>query len=152
MALIGKITIMVIIAFGLVGVEYFLDSNYLRSFFAQNAILLAGAIFTIHAASVGILIGQLGILSIAKFKFPNTIKSIKKSVIEAFISLVAIGATAIILDGDAKNNEISKMLLEYWPMVSGVQLFAVIYLFAIVADSIYAIIMCFDAIGAPLEK
>lgn len=152
MALIGKITIMVIIAFGLVGVEYFLDSNYLRSFFAQNAILLAGAIFTIHAASVGILIGQLGILSIAKFKFPNTIKSIKKSVIEAFISLVAIGATAIILDGDAKNNEISKMLLEYWPMVSGIQLFAVIYLFAIVADSIHAIVMYFDTIGAPLEK
>lgn len=152
MALVGKFTIMAIIAFGLVWSEYYLDSNYLRTFFAQNAILLAGAIFTIHAASVGILIGQLGILSIAKYEFPNTIKSIKKSIIEAFISLVAIGATAIILNGDAENNKISRMILESWPIVSGIQLFAVIYLFVIVADSIHAITICFNAIGSPPKK
>ena len=113
MEAIGKYTVMIVISLLLTLLEYWLKSNYITDFFSSNAILLAGAIFAIHAASVGILLSQLEILKQrTQLNFRNTINGIRNSFREAIVWLIIIMIGAIIIRG-LQNKECPLINFQY---------------------------------------
>lgn len=99
MAIIGKYTVMILIAVFLTWYDSYLNSDYLVEFFKDNAILLVVTIFTIHTAAVGILLSQLQIIKQATGKsLKKTIISIRKSFIEIFIIIFLIVFLVIALN------------------------------------------------------
>ena len=142
---VGKYTIMLIIACSLSILAYWTKSDYLKSFFANNAILLAITVFTIHAAGAGILMSQLDILKIKTNKnFSSIIKEIRKSFIESFIWLSIITICAISLESiNIEESPIYNIsYIEYILTISLV--LSVIALLYIVYDTVNAILICLE--------
>jgi len=144
MEAIGKYTVMIVISLLLTLLEYWLKSNYITDFFSSNAILLAGAIFAIHAASVGILLSQLEILKQrTQLNFRNTINGIRNSFREAIVWLI-IMIGAIIIRG-LQNKECPLINFQYaQEIVSFIIIFATTALIAIVLDTVNAILICLE--------
>lgn len=142
---IGKYTVMIVISLLLTLLEYWLKSNYITDFFSSNAILLAGAIFAIHAASVGILLSQLEILKQrTQLNFRNTINGIRNSFREAIVWLIIIMIGAIIIRG-LQNKECPLINFQYaQEIVSFIIIFATTALIAIVLDTVNAILICLE--------
>ncbi|WP_302513958.1 hypothetical protein [uncultured Desulfovibrio sp.] len=145
MEAIGKYTVMIVISLLLTLLEYWLKSNYITDFFSSNAILLAGAIFAIHAASVGILLSQLEILKQrTQLNFRNTINGIRNSFREAIVWLIIIMIGAIIIRG-LQNKECPLINFQYaQEIVSFIIIFATTALIAIVLDTVNAILICLE--------
>lgn len=145
MEAIGKYTVMIVISLLLTLLEYWLKSNYITDFFSSNAILLAGAIFAIHAASVGILLSQLEILKQStQLNFRNTINGIRNSFREAIVWLIIIMIGAIIIRG-LQNKECPLINFQYaQEIVSFIIIFATTALIAIVLDTVNAILICLE--------
>lgn len=138
---IGKYTVIGFTACLLAIFAYLTDSEYLTGFFAENAILLGIAVFSIHAASSAILISQLAILGKSlHIDFSPTCKSIHYSFIEALIWLVGIMICAIF----AQSIYIDRLLYsKLW--IPAILLFCVISLLFIVYDVVKAITLCFHS-------
>ena len=145
MEAIGKYTVMLVAAVCLIILSRWLKSDYLASFFADNAILLGGTIFAIHAASVGILMSQLEILKQREhIDFSNTIRGIRHSLKESLLWLAISVTGAIALHGLGQDgcpllaipyvNEVCLLLV----------VFSIIALLAIVLDTVNAILMCLE--------
>lgn len=145
MEAIGKYTVMIVISLLLTLPEYWLKSNYITDFFSSNAILLAGAIFAIHAASVGILLSQLEILKQrTQLNFRNTINGIRNSFREAIVWLIIIMIGAIIIRG-LQNKECPLINFQYAQEIfSFIIIFATTALIAIVLDTVNAILICLE--------
>ena len=145
MEAIGKYTVMIVISLLLTLLEYWLKSNYITDFFSSKAILLAGAIFAIHAASVGILLSQLEILKQrTQLNFRNTINGIRNSFREAIVWLIIIMIGAIIIRG-LQNKECPLINFQYaQEIVSFIIIFATTALIAIVLDTVNAILICLE--------
>lgn len=145
MEAIGKYTVMIVISLLLTLLEYWLKSNYITDFFSSNAILLAGAIFAIHAVSVGILLSQLEILKQrTQLNFRNTINGIRNSFREAIVWLIIIMIGAIIIRG-LQNKECPLINFQYaQEIVSFIIIFATTALIAIVLDTVNAILICLE--------
>ena len=145
MEAIGKYTVMIVISLLLTLLEYWLKSNYITDFFSSNAILLAGAIFAIHAASVGILLSQLEILKQrTQLNFRNTINGIRNSFREAIVWLIIIMIGAIIIRG-LQNKECPLINFQYaQEIVSFIIIFAPTALIAIVLETVNAILICLE--------
>ena len=145
MEAIGKYTVMIVISLLLTLLEYWLKSNYITDFFSSNAILLAGAIFAIHAASVGILLSQLEILKQrTQLNFRNTINGIRNSFREAIVWLIIIMIGAIIIRG-LQNKECPLISFQYaQETFSFIIIFATTALIAIVLDTVNAILICLE--------
>ena len=145
METIGKYTVMIVISLLLTLLAYWLKSNYIEDFFSSNAILLAGAIFAIHAASVGILLSQLEILKQrTQSNFINTIRGICNSFKESILWLIIIMIGAIVLRG-FQNKECPIIDFQcVQEAFSFLVIFATIALIAIVLDTVSAILMCLE--------
>lgn len=145
---IGKYSIMVFISSILCYIHYISESNYFSEFFIDNAILLGATLFTIHTASIGILISQLVIINkILPTNFSNTIKEIRKSFIEALSLLVIIITCAILVNGnkekiDAIFDIISMQYIGYCLSLS-----SIMALLMIAFDSANAILVTFENIS-----
>ena len=100
METIGKYTIIAVMSLALTILACWLKSDYIENFFSSNAILVAGAIFAIHAASVGILLSQFEILKQRmELNFSRTIIEIRHSFKESILWLFIIMVTAIVSRG-----------------------------------------------------
>lgn len=144
METIGKYTVFFMISLFISALSAVSGSEYLRTFFAQNAILLGGTIFTIHAAGVGILMSQLQILIRSTGNdFSSTIKSIRRSFIEASILLMLIMVTAITMTADK-----SFIIFNITPfpilILETMMVFFVTALLGIVYDTVDAILKTLD--------
>lgn len=146
MEAIGKYTVMIVISLLLTLLEYWLKSNYITDFFSSNAILLAGAIFAIHAASVGILLSQLEILKQrTQLNFRNTINGIRNSFREAIVWLIIIIMIGAIIIRGLQNKECPLINFQYaQEIVSFIIIFATTALIAIVLDTVNAILICLE--------
>lgn len=145
METIGKYTVMLVVAACLIILSYWLKSDYLASFFADNAILLGGAIFSIHAASVGILMSQLVILKQREhIDFSSTIRGIRHSLKEALLWL-AISVTGAVVQRGLEQNDCPLLAIPYINEVCLLLVvFSIIALLAIVLDTVNAILMCLE--------
>lgn len=145
METIGKYTVMFAVAALLNALAYFMKSDYLTDFFASNAIVLASAIFAIHASSVGILMSQLEILKQrVYYNFSSTISEIRKSFKEALLWLMAIITSAIIIKGLSNNDCPLFDIIYIKEFLSTCIVFSVIALIVIVIDTVNAILICLE--------
>ena len=154
MAQIGKYTIMFIIAIVIILLSNITDSTYLKESFSKDALLLGGGIFTIHAASVGILISQLSLLSWReKHDFTNTVSSIRKSLIESIICLALIIMGAIFqYSKSCYLNNPSHPLLNIKSISLIIQIVCISNLLYIIYDTINAILLSFKNMPLNNEK
>ncbi len=151
METIGKYSIILLISIFLTGVEKFIDSNYLKVFLINNAILLAVAVFTIHTASVGILLSQLEIISHRTGKtFKSTLTGIRHSFIEFFILIILMTISLILLstcinitDYCNLNNFISSLPYIKEVLIISI-LFSIISMISIIYDTANAIIITLE--------
>ncbi len=147
MAQIGKWAVMFIGALVLSAISQVTKSTYLTEFFSKDALLLGGAIFTIHAAAVGILVGQLSLLSgEGKFNFSKTISGIKFSLIEAMICLVIIVICAIIQYSDLGNEWNKDFFINKYYICSIFQVFCIGDMIYIIYDAINAILISSESL------
>lgn len=115
------------------------NSPYFLNFFSQNAILLGGAIFAIHAASSAILVSQLAILGkVMDIDFKPTCQEIRKSFFEDFFWMGCVLLMAILYQSP---NASSWPYSEIW-LPTGL-LFSLIMQVAIIYDVSNAILICF---------
>ncbi len=140
---IVKWIVIIIFSCALDTLGYLTESKYLTGFFSENAILLGGAVFAIHAASVGILIGQLSILcGKGKFNFSKTISSIRYSFIESFICLSMIFICAIFQKTPSLLN--INIIVNKDTILPLIQIFCITDLLYIIYDSVNAILISFE--------
>ena len=146
METIGKYSIILVISALLTWYASFLGSNYLEVFLLDNAILLAVTVFTIHAASIGILLSQLEIISYRTgLDFRDTIVGIRQSFVEFFILIFFMTLCLVALNTCVNkiNNFISDIPYIKQVLVTLVT-FSVIAMIAIVYDTSKAILRALE--------
>ena len=151
MEIIGKYSVILLISIFLTGLEKFIDSDYLKVFLINNAIILAVAVFTIHTASVGILLSQLEIISHRTGKtFKSTLTGIRHSFVEFFVLIILMTVSLIILstcidktDYCNFNNFISSLPYIKEVLIISI-LFSIISMISIIYDTTNAIIITLE--------
>ncbi|MDD6087813.1 MAG: hypothetical protein PUB69_00615 [Desulfovibrionaceae bacterium] len=149
MRTIGKYTIIFIISLMISMLSFWIESSYLVGFFADNAPLLAGAIFAIFSSTIPVLLSHIkAITEKHGFSFLSTIKSIKDSILELIILLLIIFIMSIFIKSSKIDNihqcccadtvGYIKMLL------STIQIAATIGMIEVVRDLLSALIMCME--------
>lgn len=149
MRTVGKYTIIFIISLMISMLSFGVESSYLMGFFADNAPLLAGAIFAIFSSTIPILLSHIKIITERHgIPFLSTIKSIKNSVIELIILLFVVFMMSIFI----KSNKLDTSHLcccmdtiEYVKvLISTIQIAATIGMIEVVRDLLSALIMCME--------
>lgn len=114
------------------------QSDFLEKFLCENLILLLVGVLAINTATIGIILLRLGELSSEhKVTFPGIVAAMKQSIWEQ-LSLLGIGAVALILKG-------SKTILQNHPdLSSGLET-------VVIAVAVYAVVAIYDTAEAAFK-
>ena len=149
MRTIGKYTIIFFIAFVISIFSFLIGSPYLTGFFADNAPLLGGALFTIFTSTTPILLSQIKIITEKhNCSFYLTITSIKHSIIELILLLFVVFIMSIVIKSNSINDFAQGSCLDNYGFIkillSSIQVGAIIGMIEVVRDLLSALIMCME--------
>lgn len=139
---VGFYTIALALACLLSWLSVYTKSKYLTGFFCDNAPLVAVALFTMYTASIGMLISQLEMLRQAlNIHFGNTITSIRRALYEMIFFMFGIIAITIAMS----DSKLAAYTICIFPILPTLQLFALICMVGVVADTVNALLKTFEA-------